>query len=63
MIARDIKEEQGNQVTRGESYVSLGGLLAPCQTGNKDDHGKECVHETEVTIGKRSARANARKHA
>jgi hypothetical protein len=38
-------------------------LLAPGRSGKKDDHGKESVQETEVTTGKRSARANARKHA
>jgi hypothetical protein len=50
-------------VTRDESHVSFGGLLAPGQSGKKDDHGKESVKETEVTTGKRSARANARKRA
>ena len=49
-------------MTRDESHVSVGGFLAPGQSGKKDDHGKESVQETKVTTGKRSTHVNARKH-
>jgi hypothetical protein len=50
-------------VTRDESHVSVGGLLAPGQRGKKNDHGKESVQKTEVTTGKRTTRMHARKCA
>jgi hypothetical protein len=31
-------------VTRDESHVGVGGLLAQGQSGRKDDHGKERTH-------------------
>jgi hypothetical protein len=50
-------------VTRDESHVSVVGMLALGQRGKKNDRGKERVHKTEVTIGKRTIRAHARKRA
>ena len=50
-------------MTRDESHVNVGGLLAPGRRGNKNDHGKESVHKTEVTTERRAARAHARKCA
>ena len=63
MITKDIEEAQRNYVTRDESHVNVGGLLAPGQRGKKNDHGKESVQKMEVTTGKRTTRTHARKHA
>jgi len=38
-------------------------MLAPGRRGKKNDHGKESVQKTKVTIGKRTTRTHARKHA
>jgi hypothetical protein len=38
-------------VTRDESHVSVGGLLAAGQSGKKDDRGERKHAETEVTAG------------
>jgi hypothetical protein len=50
-------------VTRDESHVSVGGLLAPGRSGKKDDRGERKRAETEVTAGGRTTRAHARKRA
>jgi hypothetical protein len=39
-ITKEIEATQQDYVTRDESHVSVGGLLALGRSGKKDNHGK-----------------------
>jgi hypothetical protein len=44
-ITKEIEEAHKDWVTQEESHVSVGGLLAPCRSEKKDDHGKESMQK------------------
>ena len=44
-ITKEIEEVHKGQVAQDEPHVSVGGLLEVGQSENKDDFGKEGMHE------------------
>ena len=50
-ITKEIEEAQKDQVSQDEPHVSVGGLLAACQSGKKYDHGDIKRAQSEAIAG------------